>query len=297
MIVQKFRSPVGGNIISIRVNAVDNSILWKHILKTFGNVDGVRVKDLYIHFMTDENYENLLPLRIEAYPESTMDIILSKDPKEKDDAKVETPPKYNHELKHSEKIRAKVLQFKSHTNKLGDDYVRFGSRISLRHAPTGSYLQSAHWKYKTSSQQHAVQGARSGEPGLSAYWQVVPASGNEEAINKKTGSTIPYGIRVRLFNVNNKRWLHSHDYKSPVSNQREVTTFGSAEASNNDDIWIVDRFENGTEYWKTTDLFILRHESTNHYLHSHSTIYMGENEITCFEKFSNLDNCWRAGFA
>ncbi|KAF9433066.1 hypothetical protein BGZ76_009925 [Entomortierella beljakovae] len=292
--VQKFRSPVDGSNISITINPIDNSILWKHILRSFGDVSRVRVNDIDLHFMMNDEFEDLQPLRIEAYPKSTMEVILSK----KHDT-ADLPPIYSEGHRHAEKICSVVLPFKSHTGKSADGYIRFGCRISLRHVVTGGYLHSVDWKYKTGSTQHAVLVSRSCEPSLEDFWQVVPACGNTNAadINLATGDMIRYGARVRLINVANKRWLHSHDKKSPVSGQHEVSTFGSITCSNYDDVWIVVRLENGTEYWKDSDLFLLRHETSDYYLHSHMISYMGENEATCNIPHHEIDNLWRARFA
>ncbi|KAF9433065.1 hypothetical protein BGZ76_009924 [Entomortierella beljakovae] len=271
--VQKFRSPVDGEIVSIKVNSVDNSVLWRHILRTFGNATKVRVDDMEIQFMTDDQYEDLLPLRIEAIPNSIMDVILSKNSTEEMNQMEGLPPKYNEVGRNTEDILTEVLPFTCHTNQPGDEYVRFGSRISLQHVSTGSYLHSVNWKYRIFPRLCAVQGVRSSEPCLEDFWQVVPACGNTnpEEINQKSGGSIRYSTRVRLVNVANKRWLHSHGIKSPISDQKDVSTYGSISSSNNDDVWIVERFEN--------------------------RIYMGENEVTTCETYNNLSNFWRAGFA
>ncbi|KAF9433064.1 hypothetical protein BGZ76_009923 [Entomortierella beljakovae] len=301
-IVQNFRSSADGKIVTLKVNPEDNSILWRHILKSFGDVTKVSVNEMDIHFMTDGNFEDLLPLRIEAHPNSTINVILSTNLTEKNNQTADLPPKYNEEHKYTEKIRSMVIPFEGYINQPGDEYVRFGSRIGLQHVHTGCYLHSTDWRYKRQAsdrynKQHAVQGVRSGEPGLEDFWQVAPADGSVDEINEKIGETVRYGTRVRLFNVANKRWLHSHIDKSPVSNHKEVTTFGSESRWNEDDIWIVERIENGTEFWKASDIFLLHHEFSGNYLFSHSVIHMGENEVTCLNTNTLINNLWRAGFA
>ncbi|KAF9433062.1 Stromal cell-derived factor 2-like protein 1 [Entomortierella beljakovae] len=267
--------------------------------------------------MLDDHYEDLLPLRIQAYPYSIIDIIPSKNLAEKTNQNSESPPKYNH----TEMIQSMVLPFTNHSNQSGDEYVRFGSRISLRHACTGGYLHSVNWKYETPPKpyppvlesefdepspqspvhtpvQYAVQGTRSGEPGPGDFWQVVPVNGDITEINDMAGKTIQYGTRVCLFNMMNKRYLHSHNFLSPITNQQEVTTHESENGSCAGGVWIVMRFENGTEYWKSSELFILRHELTNHYLHSHMSFYMGEHEVTTFHNLGlDTNNLWRVRFA
>ncbi|KAF9427514.1 hypothetical protein BGZ76_002319 [Entomortierella beljakovae] len=292
-----FRSSLDGKITTLKVGGWDDSILWKHILRSFGDVAKVCIDGTDIHFEVDENNEDLIPLRIEGCFHSIIDVILFKDMSDKGNKIVDLPPKYKEEHRNTEKIHSMVLPFTCHINRPEDEYVRFGSRISLRHVQTGSYLQSVNWKYKSPSNQHAVQGVRSGELGLEDFWQVVPLGLNNVEINQNIGVTIRYGVRVRLFSVSNKRWLHTHNCKAPVSSHREVTTYGSGSNSNVDDIWIVERLENGTEYWKSSDIFLLRHLNTDHYLHSHSTKYMGENEITSIDINCFVNSLWRAGFA
>ncbi|KAF9427513.1 hypothetical protein BGZ76_002318 [Entomortierella beljakovae] len=301
--VQRFSSSASGRLVALKLNPEDNSILWRHILESFGNVAKVSVNGMDIHFMTDKNFEDLLPLRIEAHPNSIINVILTtKLTEENNLMAADPPPKYNEDHKHTEKIQSMVIPFENFINQPGDEYVRFRSRIGFQHVHTGVYLHSADWRYKTQasdgySKQHAVQGVRSGEPRLEDFWQVVPADGSVDEINEKIGETIRYGTRVRLFSVGNKRWLHSHTEKSPVSNHKEVTTFGSESQSNVDDIWIVERFENGTEFWKSSNIFLLRHENSDNYLHTHPIIYMGENEVTCLHGNWYVNNLWRAVFA
>ncbi|KAF9433063.1 hypothetical protein BGZ76_009922 [Entomortierella beljakovae] len=303
--LQRFRSSADGKIITLTVNTWDNSILWRHILKSFGDVTKVCVNDTDIHFMLDDHYEDLLPLRIHARPDSTIDVILPKDLTQKNNKMADLPPKYNEELRHIERVRSIVLPFTYHINQPGDEYVRFGSRISLQHVRTGCYLHSADWAYKKqkfgdSLKKYAVQGVRSGEPGLKDFWQVVPAYRSVDKINEKIEETVRYGTRIRLFNVANKRWLNCHEDTMEVimkfsDNDLLVTTFGSESKPNEGDIWIVERLENGTDYWKASDIFLLRQENNDVYLHSDNTLYKGEIKVNCTTKNVLINNLWRAG--
>ncbi|KAF9429032.1 hypothetical protein BGZ76_001935 [Entomortierella beljakovae] len=293
---QRFRSPVDGSIVTIKINA-DSSVLWRHILKSFGNVAKVRVNEMDIHFMTDDNLEDLSPLRIESYPNSVMEVVLSKESTGIPNQVVDLPPEYGEERKNAEKMRSVVLPFKNHINIPGDEYIRFGSRISLRHVRTGAYVHPVNWKYRTTTDTFAVLGVRSVEPGLDDFWQVVSACTDDSQDNQMIGERILYGTRIRLFNVINGRWLHTHRERSPITNQQEVTTCGSAQSSDCENYWVVTRLEDGEEFWKTTDLFLLRHESTEHYLHSHMESYMGELEVTSYKDlYNDYNDLWRARF-
>ncbi|KAF9427512.1 hypothetical protein BGZ76_002317, partial [Entomortierella beljakovae] len=274
--VQKFKSPIDGNTVAIRVNTSDNSILWKHILKSFGNVHRVHVGDIDIHFMTNEKFEDLLPLRIEATPNLTMNVELTKDSAGDKSQKVaELPPKYDEERTHIELIRTTVLPFKSYTNDPEDSHVRFGSRVGFRHATIGCYLRSVDSKTLTTPVQYAVQGARVRGPGLQDFWQVLPACTNIDS-NNMNGDMVHYGSRIRLYNVINKRFLNCRII--PTTGQSEVIAVDNNGSV--DDIWVVERFENGLEYWKAGEHFILRHELTNHFLHSRTAPEnKAENEI------------------
>ncbi|KAF9429034.1 hypothetical protein BGZ76_001937 [Entomortierella beljakovae] len=291
---QKFISPTDGTTVALRVNTSDNSILWRHILKSFGNVHKVQVDDMDIHFMMNDQFEDILPLRIEAAPDLIMKVILSKEPVKKKNQAVEHPPKYDEGPSCIEQICSAVLPFASHTRDPGDLYIRFGSRISLRHVSTGSYLRSTDIESSTYPWRYDVRGVCPRDPGLYDFWQVVPPEYSPEDCNKLVGNTIRYGASICLHNVATKRVLYFFKAGSPATPLHEAVTRMDRRGEINDNTWVVERLESGTEYWRTTDLFTLRYKSTNHFLHSRSNVNMAEHEVIGSQTYSDFNNIWRA---
>lgn len=148
----------------------------------------------------------------------------------------------------------------------------YGSKVSLRHASTGAHLHSHPHNYPSGSQQQQVTGYDGHDD--NDNWLVQGPFGQDTDEGKAVGN----GQVVRLSHASTKRWLHSHPEQAMVSTgQHEVTCFGDAGSSNNEDDWRV-------EY--EGDKIRLIHVATNHALHSHERNYPGEcfnqQEITCY---------------
>ncbi|KAF9398554.1 Stromal cell-derived factor 2-like protein 1 [Mortierella sp. AD011] len=177
---------------------------------------------------------------------------------------------------------------------LDGNYIEFGSKICLRHFKTGGLLRATDLRYKSLSFQHVVYSTHSREPILDDLWEVV-APKDAKGINRHLKHSLAYGSRIRLFNVSYKRWLHSHMIGAPVTaNHREVTGYGNTEKSDGNDHWIVERAEEGTDLWKNSDVFILRHEASDYYLHSRATLFSGEMEVSACSGRDTINNLWRA---
>ncbi|KAF9354905.1 hypothetical protein BGX26_007218 [Mortierella sp. AD094] len=56
-------------------------ILWNDILMTFKNASHIRIDGVAVPFLTDDNFEFLKPLRINAYPGNVLDVVLEEPPK------------------------------------------------------------------------------------------------------------------------------------------------------------------------------------------------------------------------
>ncbi|KAF9164169.1 hypothetical protein BGX20_001068 [Mortierella sp. AD010] len=238
-----------------------------------------------IYCMVDENLETLKPLRIEYRPDVLIDVILNEE-----------PPLRTQDVKDAKKGHevSLVRSPPAYSSESNDDYIRFGSFICLRHMSTGGFLRSSNLRYKTclgQSGQYIVYGVRSRSPGQDDWWVVVPTVGD----NRENDEQIQYGSRVRLLSKTNDRWLHSHrGIKSPVTpGQQEVTGWGDSANTDQHDIWVIEKAEDGNDYWKSNDIFLLRHELTDQYLHSHSVEFLGEKEVTGFDKRGDVNNLWR----
>eukprot|EP00930_Biecheleria_cincta_P095477 TRINITY_DN87438_c0_g1_i1.p1 TRINITY_DN87438_c0_g1~~TRINITY_DN87438_c0_g1_i1.p1 ORF type:complete len:721 (-),score=122.97 TRINITY_DN87438_c0_g1_i1:137-2299(-) len=148
----------------------------------------------------------------------------------------------------------------------------YGSRVCLRHAATDVYLHSHAHGYPSGSGQQQVTGYNGHDD--HDNWIVQGPLGQDT----DEGKVVGHGEVLRLSHEHSKRWLHSHNVPAMVSSgQHEVSCFGDAGNSNNDDNWRV-------EY--EGDKLRLIHVATNHALHSHERDYPAEcfnqQEITCY---------------
>lgn len=56
------------------------------------------------------------------------------------------------------------------------------------------------------------------------------------------------GAQVRLQHAVTQRWLHSHHFSSPLSNNQEVSCFGSNEESDSGDVWVIEWDDKSKEW-------------------------------------------------
>jgi len=171
----------------------------------------------------------------------------------------------------------------------GDNKIRFGSKIALKHNMTGRYLRftTDNPRSKTSNQTIVVAG--SWNVSEAEYWQIVPGSSGGSA-----GNVVSYGSTVRLRHIATGHMLHSHNHKSIVSGQQEVSGFSSTDE--NDD-WIIERWEGGSGDWVAEEGFRLVHAKTRVHLHSHDMQIQGTEacEVTGFSGDVHDENSrWRA---
>jgi len=168
----------------------------------------------------------------------------------------------------------------------GDNKVRYGSKIALKHNMTGRLLRynTGNPRSNTSGQNIVVAGGWTVSD--SEYWQVV-GSGT-------AGNVISYGSTIRLKHISSGHMLHSHDHRSICSGQQEVSGFSSTDE--NDD-WVVERWEGGSGDWVAEEGFRLVHAKTRVHLHSHDVLIQGQdlNEVTGFKGDIHDENSrWRA---
>ncbi|KAJ9051900.1 hypothetical protein DSO57_1016756 [Entomophthora muscae] len=163
-------------------------------------------------------------------------------------------------------------------NHIGDDhFVHIGSKICLRHLATKRYIRSTARCYNGGSSQQMVIAA-SEQPEHEDWWQVCTAHGQQTP----HGSKVPYGSAVRIYHMATGKWLHSHTVKSPASGQQEVSAYGDDNASDSNDNWIVEKCDNGSGEWHANDQFLLRHQGTGAFLHSHDVSFENANEVTTY---------------
>ena len=145
----------------------------------------------------------------------------------------------------------------------------FGDTITLRHVNTGKYLHSHKSKYPNGSRQQQVTCFG----GVPSGWLVCGQHGN---ILQVPGVPLTTGTVFRLQHVKTKRNLHSHNIKSAVSKQQEVSCFGEWGLGDTNCNWRLG-FSGG--------LIKLIHVNTGKSLHSHELNYPlwgdRQQEVTC----------------
>mmetsp|Transcript_1508 Transcript_1508/g.5152 ORF Transcript_1508/g.5152 Transcript_1508/m.5152 type:complete len:142 (+) Transcript_1508:258-683(+) len=93
-----------------------------------------------------------------------------------------------------------------------------------------------------------------------------------------------------------KKFLHSHRHRSPLSGQQEVSCL---EPLNTGDDWIVILDSNDRSgVWNQGEKFRLMHADTQMYLHSHKHTFgnpiPGQQEVTGFPTKGDSQNVWTA---
>jgi len=85
----------------------------------------------------------------------------------------------------------------------------------------------------------------------------------------KPAEKIQCGSILRLTHVNTMRNLHSHDVRSPLSKQQEVSGYGAGDSNgDNGDDWQV----MCAGYWSRSQMFQLLHVDSQRYLGASSTV-------------------------
>ncbi|KAL0076325.1 MIR motif-containing protein [Phycomyces blakesleeanus] len=173
-----------------------------------------------------------------------------------------------------------------------DGIIRYGDHVSLKHVMTGRFLTSVPENYESGSYQQKTF-AGEWESSEESTWIVIPPVETEE----ERGYEVGWDDLVRLKHVPTRANLHSHEIPSPVSQQQEVSCFGSDNETDENDVWRVIKFyEDSDEYdnfWRVDQAFTLKHEQTGFVLHSHDfTIEDNRNEITVYPEGDDENNKW-----
>jgi len=144
--------------------------------------------------------------------------------------------------------------------------VCYGTRIRLRHRATNILLKSVAKAYthpNSSGQQ--IVGADN-LPNEGSLWLV--KGSDRLGDNYPKGQPVKNGDIIRLEHVETKRNLHSHHAPSPLTNQQEVTAYGSNGVGDGNDEWTV--YLDSSEVWQKGEWMRLGFRDTAHRLHSHS---------------------------
>ena len=112
----------------------------------------------------------------------------------------------------------------------------------------------------------------------------------------RRGSKIKCGATIRLQHAGTGRWLHSHQFQSPLSKNQEVSAFGDSSKTDSGDNWKVEC--SGT-YWKRTDSVRFKHVDTKKYLHStgrhqFNRPIAGQREVCAHSSKTSALSEWKA---
>ncbi|PVU91510.1 hypothetical protein BB559_002443 [Furculomyces boomerangus] len=169
-----------------------------------------------------------------------------------------------------------------------------GQRVAIRHVQTGKYLASGGNIISDESHQELAYAKDNRDE--NCWWQIVPLSIDRTP----SGDPLTFGTQVRFYNIKTQTYLHSHPtFRSPVSGQGEVTSFGSAQHSDTNDNWVVERYPDvaQNQQWSADAQLALKHSNTARYLHSHNECLNNRNqEVTCYEDHNDDNNKWAFEF-
>ncbi|KAJ6251418.1 stromal cell-derived factor 2-like protein [Anaeramoeba flamelloides] len=169
--------------------------------------------------------------------------------------------------------------------------VTCGSIIRLQNFNTQNYLHSHNLKYGTGSGQQSATGIRNTDDSGS-LWIIKAKHGSQ----CKQGEVIKNGDIIRLEHLATQKNLHSHNHKSPLSNNQEVSAFGSNSDGNRDD-----DFEVITEnVWFQDQKVSFKHTSTGLYLADSGKRYnrpiQGQTEICAINRNNKKLSHWKATY-
>jgi dolichyl-phosphate-mannose--protein O-mannosyl transferase len=144
--------------------------------------------------------------------------------------------------------------------------VTCGSALKIKHANTKHVLASQPVAYASGSGQQSVTAIKNA--GEEAYWLIHGAVGEDCA----RGAPVTHGMTVRFRHAGTRAWLHSHEHRSPLSGNNEVSCFGGDESSDTGDNWIVE-VPSGGGTWEMGKKVRFKHVDTGAYLQSHGLKY------------------------
>ncbi|KAI7838401.1 hypothetical protein COHA_007805 [Chlorella ohadii] len=111
------------------------------------------------------------------------------------------------------------------------------------------------------------------------------------------GTPIKSGQEIRLQHIVTRRWLHSHLFASPLSNNQEVSCFGDDKNSDSGDVWRVEWDDGSMQAWQRDAPVRLLHKDTGAFLSTHAVKYQrpipGHTEVMAM-KTKGVHTLWRA---
>lgn len=175
----------------------------------------------------------------------------------------------------------------------GDDVVKIGTKLALRHDATGCLLKWNNSAPCSPSSGISLTFAESSGLDQDAFFQVMPANGHVPV----PGAPVYYGQVIRLRHISSGAHLHSHlSHALKGSKQQEVVAY--QQTSDDNDHWVVEKFGGADQgEWRASQGLVLRHLNTGKRLHSHSTVLQGnKHEVSAFDGDLDENDCWRVLF-
>ncbi|GMI05560.1 hypothetical protein TrVE_jg1870 [Triparma verrucosa] len=137
------------------------------------------------------------------------------------------------------------------------------SIIKLTHTATSFHLSSAEINWGSGSGQQSVT-ATSNPSSSESMWIISEADDSTAAC--PAGRPVECNSKVRLTHLLTGKNLHSHNFRSPLTNQQEVSAFGTDGVGDSSDDWKI-VCSSGT-HWSVDVPFHLQHVETKQFLTS-----------------------------
>ncbi|CAI9721385.1 stromal cell-derived factor 2-like [Octopus vulgaris] len=169
-------------------------------------------------------------------------------------------------------------------------YVTCGSTLKLLNPYHKVRLHSHDIKYGSGSGQQSVTAVESSDD-HNSYWQIRPKPGT----SCFRGVPVKCDQTIQLMHVATRRNLHGHHFRSPLSNNLEVSAFGEDGVGDAGDDWTVIC---KTGNWSREERIRLKNVVTGSYLHVNGDVYgrpiQGQREVSAHDH-PNEKNYWQAG--
>mmetsp|Transcript_12203 Transcript_12203/g.18433 ORF Transcript_12203/g.18433 Transcript_12203/m.18433 type:complete len:227 (+) Transcript_12203:36-716(+) len=191
----------------------------------------------------------------------------------------------------------------SHVAADSDEIVTCGSTIKLIHAETKHHLHSHGIAYGSGSGQQSVT-CHGSTDDQGSMWILKEASTAPAVC--EAGKEIKCGDHIRLQHLSTGKNLHSHLFKSPLTNNQEVSGFGENGEGDTGDNWEV-ICKPGSQWWIRGETVQFKHVDTGKYLYSSESgkfsvrncgqncPIMGQLEVCAFSRQGDPKTRWKTG--
>ncbi|KAI0990673.1 hypothetical protein GJ496_005417 [Pomphorhynchus laevis] len=167
------------------------------------------------------------------------------------------------------------------------EFVTGHSVVKLLNKAFNVRLHSHRINYATGSGQQSVTAVTESDD-HNSYWQIFPAF--NESI--KRGTLFKCNSKIRLMHLDTKKFLHSHHFSSPLSDNLEISAFGEDGLGDQLDDWVI---KCSDTYWRRDAKVRLMHAEMGVYLHISGKTYgspiRGQMEVVGYEIRSDK-NLW-----